>query len=162
MFQPWTKERIAKVSRLIRSLHSAVRELEEEFIDEERNFTLDGHLVGSIGEVVAAYAFGLTLYPPGVQTHDAEASDGKKIQIKLTGGDKSIGLSSKPEYLIVLQLRDHKFSVVYNGPGEAVWGNCSGAARGRGQRPITLKKLGELQPKVPSIQMSEYGLPDLS
>jgi hypothetical protein len=118
--------------------------------------------VGSIGEVVAAYAFGLTLYPPGVQTHDAEASDGKKIQIKLPGGDKSIGLSSKPEYLIVLQLRDHKFSVVYNGPGEAVWDNCSGAARGRGQRPITLKKLRELQPKVPSIQMSEYGLPDLS
>ena len=139
-----------------------MRELEEEFIDEERKFTLDGHLVGSIGEVVAAYAFGLTLYPPGVETHDAEASDGKKVQIKLTGGVRGIGLSSKPDYLIVLQLRDHKFSVVYNGPGEPVWDNCRGDARNRGQLQIGLRKLRELQPDVPSIPMTEYGLPDLS
>jgi hypothetical protein len=162
MFQPWTKERIDKVSRLIRSLHSVVRELEEEFIDEERKFTLDGHLVGSIGEVVAAYAFRLTLYPPGVETHDAVASDGKKVQIKLTGGVRGVGISSKPDFLIVLQLRDHKFSVVYNGPGEPVWVNCRGDAQGRGQRQISLNKLRELQPDVHSIQMSEYGLPDLS
>jgi len=162
MFQPWTPERIAKISRLIRSLNSAVKELEEEFVNEERNFTLDGHLVGSIGEVVAAYAFGLTLYPPGMETHDAEAADGKKVQIKLTGGVRSVGISSRPDFLIVLQLRDHKFSVVYNGPGEPVWAICRGDAQARGQRQISLRKLKELQPEFYSIPMSDYGLPDLS
>ncbi len=34
---------------------------------------LTGHLVGSLGDVVAAYSFGLTLYPPSTETHDAES-----------------------------------------------------------------------------------------
>jgi hypothetical protein len=53
----WTSDRTAKVGRLIKSLYDVVRELEKEFVDEKRKFTLDGHLVGSIGEVVAAYSF---------------------------------------------------------------------------------------------------------
>jgi hypothetical protein len=114
MPNPWTKERTAKVSRLIRSMYAVVKELEEEFVDDERRFTLDGHLVGSISEVVAAYAFGLTLYPPSNKTHDAETEDGRKVQVKLTGGTRGIVLSSEPDYLIVLQLQDYKFKVVYN------------------------------------------------
>jgi hypothetical protein len=162
MVEPWTNERNAKVSRLIRSLYDVVNELEEEFIDEERKFTLDGHLVGSIGEVVAAYTFGLTLYPPGKETHDAEAENGRKVQIKLTGGIRGIALSSKPDYLIVLQLRDLKFSVVYNGPGAPVWERCGGNLDAPGQHPIGLRALRELQPETPSIAMKEHGLPDLS
>ena len=142
-------------------MYSVVKELEEEFVNEERKFTLDGHLVGSIGEVVAAYAFGLTLYPPGIETHDAEAEDGKRVQVKLTGGTNSISLSSKPDHLIVLQLRDYQFSVVYNGPGAAVWDRCGGDPAIRGQRPIRLSILRSLQPDEPSIRMKDHGLPDL-
>ena len=51
----WSKVRIAKVRLLIKSLYSVVKELEDEFVDERRKFTLDGHLIGRlIGEVVAA------------------------------------------------------------------------------------------------------------
>jgi hypothetical protein len=63
---------------------------EEEFVTDERKFTLDGHLVGSIGEVVAACAFGLTLYPSGTDTHDGESEDGRRVQIKLTGGIRGV------------------------------------------------------------------------
>lgn len=56
-YDPWDKNRVYKVNRLIRSLYYVVKELEEEFVDEYRKFTLDGHLVGSIGEVVAAYSY---------------------------------------------------------------------------------------------------------
>ncbi|MGA2817875.1 MAG: hypothetical protein ABSE67_16570 [Xanthobacteraceae bacterium] len=90
----WTSDRTAKVGRLIQSLYDVVRQLENEFVDEKRKFTLDGHLVGSVGEVVAAYSFGLTLLPASEKTHDAK-KDGKMIQIKLTGGNKSVALSSK-------------------------------------------------------------------
>jgi len=51
-----------------------VAELEKEF--EGRRFTPDGHLVGSIGEVVAAYAFGLKLLPASNERHDAVAANG--------------------------------------------------------------------------------------
>jgi hypothetical protein len=142
-------------------MYAVVRELEEEFVTEERKFTLDGHLVGSIGEVVAAYAFGLTLYPSGSDTHDGETEDGRKVQIKLTGGIRGIGLSSEPDFLIVLQLRDYKFSVVYNGPGAPVWGKCHGNPEARGQRPIALALLRKLQPDVSPIQIKEHGLPIL-
>jgi hypothetical protein len=48
-----------------------------------RKFTLDGHLVGSIGEVVAAYMFGLDLMPASTLGHDALAPDGRRVEIKL-------------------------------------------------------------------------------
>ena len=81
----WSAERTAKMRDLIRQLYSVVAALEEEF--EGRKFTPDGHLVGSIGEVVAAYAFGLTYLPASSEVHDAVAADGTKVQIKLTGGN---------------------------------------------------------------------------
>ena len=59
--QVWHEDRSTKLRDLIRQLYTVVAALEEEF--EGRRFTPDGHLVGSIGEVVAAYAFNLTLLP---------------------------------------------------------------------------------------------------
>jgi Family of unknown function (DUF6998) len=53
--------RTAKIRDLLRQLYSVVAALEEEF--GVRKFTPDGHLVGSIGEVDAAYAFNLKLLP---------------------------------------------------------------------------------------------------
>jgi len=159
----WTSDRTTKVGRLIKSLYDVVRELEKEFVDEKRKFTLDGHLVGSIGEVVAAYSFGLTLLPPSEKTHDAK-KDGKMIQIKLTGGNDSVALSSKPEHLIVLQLQNLKFCLVYNGPGAEPWAKCSGDPAKRGQRPIRLTMLKKLQgqvsesDKIPPVR----DLPDFS
>ena len=84
--ETWSEERLAKIRDLIRQLYSVVRKLEEEF--EGRRFTPDGHLVGSIGEVIAAYVFGLKLLPASNETHDATAQDGMQVQIKLTGGKK--------------------------------------------------------------------------
>ena len=110
---------------------------------------------------MAAYAFGLTLYPSGSNTHDGQTEDGRKVQVKLTGGIRGIGLSSEPDYLIVLQLRDYKFSVVYNGLGAPVWSKCSGDPELRGQRHIALALLRKLQPDVSPIQIKDHGFPNL-
>jgi hypothetical protein len=45
----------------VAAIYKAVEELETLY--PGRKFTPDGHLVGSIGEVVAAQEFKLTLYP---------------------------------------------------------------------------------------------------
>ena len=68
----------------------------------ERKFTLDGHLVGSIGEVVAAKALGLKLYPMSQPGHDAYDANGD-VQIKMTAG-KSISSYAKCDRLVVLRV----------------------------------------------------------
>jgi len=59
-----------------------VNALERDF--EGRKFTLDGHLVGSIGEFLGSYHYGLELLPASTKTHYAKDKYGNQIQIKTT------------------------------------------------------------------------------
>lgn len=127
------------------ALQAIVRRLEDRF--PGRRFTLDGHLVGSIGEVWAAYRFGLKLLKASAKTHDAVAPDGRHVQVKATGG-KSISISSRPQHLIVLRLeRDGGATTIYNGPGRKPW-MAAGKKQKNGQRSLSLAKLRALQEKV--------------
>ena len=56
----YTQEKMDAVKTQVQKLVEIVAELEAEF--PGRHFTLDGHLVGSIGEVMAAYYYGIELY----------------------------------------------------------------------------------------------------
>jgi hypothetical protein len=112
-------EPIEKIPELIRGLYEIVDELEQLFPD--RHFTLDGHLVGSIGEVLARYHYDITLLPTGTKTHDGQSPDGKKVQIKATQRNQ-IDLTSEPDYLLVFKIKsDGTSEEVYNGPGHLVW-----------------------------------------
>lgn len=130
---------LGELPKLLNDLYDVVSRLEA--IAPGRKFTPDGHLVGSIGETVAAYAYGLELLPASVKQHDARTRDGRCVQIKLTQGT-SVALSYDCEHLLVLQLsRSTGFIEVYNGPGAPVWQEIeSKAAVGR-QRQITLSGL---------------------
>ena len=135
-----------KVARYLDDLYGASEGLEGMF--PGRKFTLDGHLVGSIGEVVAAYMFDLDLNPASTQGHDAKTSDGRDVEIKLTQG-KSVAIRHEPEHLIVLQrAKGQQVRVVFNGPGAIVW-NAAGKMQKNGQRPIGLSKLSTLAESVP-------------
>lgn len=68
---------------------------------------LNGHLVGSIGEVLVAEAYGLTLMENSSPVHDAISPNGRKVQIKATQGNR-ISISSEPEYLIAIH-KDENF-----------------------------------------------------
>ncbi len=95
------RENIELVHTKIQEIYSVVNELETAF--PGRKFTPDGHLVGSIGEVLATYHYGVELLQASTETHDALSKDGKLIQIKATQG-KNIGIRSEPEHLIVLKI----------------------------------------------------------
>jgi hypothetical protein len=139
-------ERVKQIPVLVRELYSIVRRLERLF--PERRFTLDGHLVGSIGEVLAANAYGLELLPASAEGHDARATNGTLVQIKATQV-KSIALRSEPEHLLVLRiLPDGRAEEVYNGPGALAWSNA-GKMQKNGQRPIAISKLTKLMEGVP-------------
>ena len=126
------------LSDKIKELYRITGELESEY--PGRTFTPDGHLVGSIGEVLVAEHYGLELLPNSTKTHDAVSKDGKYIQIKATQKD-SIAISSEPDHLIVIKLlSDGSWREIYNGPGKPAWDNA-GKLQKNGQRPISLSKL---------------------
>ena len=134
-----------RVPELVRRLYALVAEFEKLF--PGRAFTPDGHLVGSIGEVIAAYEYELSLHAPSNHTHDAISIDGRQIEIKATQG-KSVALRAEPEHLIVLHLdKEGKTTEVFNGPGDLVWSQC-GAMQKNGQRPISVTKLRALMQNV--------------
>ncbi len=139
------KKPIQEIPQLITELYALVSRLETLF--PGRRFTPDGHLVGSIGEVLVAHAYDLELLPSSYEGHDAKAKDGRLVQIKATQV-RSIGISSQPIHLLVIQIqRDGSFDEIYNGPGEIAW-NASGNMQKNGQRPITLYRLKNLMKDI--------------
>ena len=95
--------------------------------------------MGSIGEVIAAEEFNLTLYPMSHKGHDAFDAAGP-VQIKMTSG-RSVSMNDCCTRLIVIRvLSPEEAEVVYDGSGEPVWKNA-GKIQRNGQRTISLSKL---------------------
>jgi hypothetical protein len=137
---------LAAVPGLVRQLYGIVAILEQRF--PGRKFTPDGHLVGSIGEVIAASRYGLSLLPGSAERHDAKTADGRLVQIKATQS-KSVGLRSAPEHLLVLFLRpDGEADEIFNGPGKLAWAEA-GSMQRNGQRSVGLTRLRKLMKQVP-------------
>lgn len=130
---------LSSLPQLLSDSYRSVAALKE--IAPDRSFTLDGHLVGSIGEVVAAYAHDLKLEKTGKKGFDAIAPDGREVQIKPTQG-KRIAISHDCTHLLVLGF-DEKvgFVEVYNGSGRPVWSLIGHKAAAGRQRPITVARL---------------------
>src|SRR5271156_6477480 len=118
-------------------IYKAAAELEALY--PGRKFTPDGHLVGSIGEVIAAAALGLTLYPMSKPGHDAYDSNGD-VQIKMTAGN-SVAMYATSIRLVVLRIvSPEEAEIVYDGPGGQAWDRALKMAK-NGQRVISLAKL---------------------
>lgn len=132
---------------LLKSIYDAVDELERMF--PGRHFTPDGHLVGSLGEALAAHHYGITLSQASAECHDGLCGK-RQVQVKATQGDR-VALSSEPEHLLVLRLnRDGTFAEEYNGPGSSVWALVSHKPRPKnGQYQTSLSALRRLMVDVP-------------
>lgn len=78
-----------EVTALLDDLYTASSRLEVMF--PGRKFTLDGHLVGSVGEVIAANMFDLELATASSLGDDALARDGRQVEIKSRQG-KSVAI----------------------------------------------------------------------
>ena len=138
----------AQVRTLLDQLYSAATSLEELFAG--RKFTLDGHLVGSIGEVIAAYMFDLNLFRGSNKGHDATTRDGCNVEVKLTQS-RSIAIRHQPDHLIVLfRNKQGPTKVIFNGPGNIAW-EQAGSMQSNGQRSISLTRLCALDKQIVEI-----------
>lgn len=147
----YTQNEMKRLSQQIQQLFKISAELELDF--PRRKFTLDGHLIGSIGEVIAAFHYNLELLTSSSEKHDAVSADGRFIQIKATQGNRFIGLRSEPDYMIVLWINSKSGETIeiYNGPGALVWEMC-GKLVSTGERRISLSLLKQIATRIPESQ----------
>jgi hypothetical protein len=110
----------------IKELLAITKKLREKYIHLKKNFSLDGKLVGDIGEVLAAEKYGLDLFKENEPIHDAKeiATPGRMVQIKSTFkgycyfpyGDDRI-----PEHFLSIQiLETGEIVEIFNGPGQFI------------------------------------------
>jgi len=97
-------------------------------IDHGRSFTLDGKLVGDIGEVLAAVKYGLMLLPENNHKHDAKENDTERlVQIKSSFSNRSFfpcDESKIPDYYLAIKINeDGTLEELFNGTGKYVFDN---------------------------------------
>jgi len=142
------------LSDLIAQLYVLVQKLEAL---TGRPFTPDGHMVGSIGEVLVRDTYNLELNPPSTKGHDASDLNSRNIEIKATQGNRGVAFRSCPDFAIVIRLeKDGTFELVYNGPGRLVWDGKNLDDKkmpSNGQHVVSLKDLRRLN-KTPEAQAS--------
>jgi hypothetical protein len=125
----------------IAKIYEAVAELKGRY--PGRPFTPDGHLVGSIGEVVAREVFKFDLYPPSNKGHDAKCEVRGDVEIKITAGS-NVAFRGDCNHLIVLQIvSSHEAEIVYDGPGAPVLA-VAGKVASNGQRRASISRIRAL------------------
>ncbi len=85
-----------------------------------RAFTIDGRLVGDVGEVIAALEYDIVLHDVSQPTHDGTTSGGRNVQIKATFKE-SLTFRRTPDYYLGFRLYpDGSHEEVFNGPGRLI------------------------------------------
>jgi hypothetical protein len=93
--------------------------LQTEF--SQRRFTIDGRLVGDIGEIIAAADFDIQLDDVSQAVHDGRTPAGHGVQIKATF-QNDLTFKTTPEFYLGFKLfQDGRHEVVFNGPGQIIF-----------------------------------------
>lgn len=103
----------------IKELLNIVERLSTSYAHCNKKFTLDGRLLGDIGEVLVEQTYDVTLFQDLAKHHDAKCSQGRLVQIKATMKKHlTFPADHVPDYLIGIRIRpDGGFDTIYNGPG---------------------------------------------
>jgi hypothetical protein len=106
----------------IKKLFVIIGKLQNKY--KNRKFTLDGRLVGDIGEVIVERDYNVILFENMEKIHDGYSGD-KKVQIKATFKDSLTFPDNEnkiPEYYIGIKINnDGTYEEIYNGPGINIW-----------------------------------------
>lgn len=107
------------IPEAVKQLLDIVGKLRASYATSNKQFTLDGRLVGDIGEVLAAEAYDITLFDDLQKHHDATCSDGRLVQIKATmKSSLTFPVDHVPDYYIGIKIHDDgSFAEIFNGPG---------------------------------------------
>lgn len=137
-------------------IHEAVKEMLK-IVDElhqaypKKKFTLDGRLVGDMGEILVEGDYDLELYEGLEKHHDGETPDGRRVQIKTTMKKSlTFPVDHIPHYYIGIQVHnDGTYTEIFNGPGAVAWESVKNRkATKTNLHSVTISALSKLQVKV--------------
>lgn len=102
----------------LKQIFSGIRQLKKALPSKE--FTIDGRLVGDIGEAIVQRDYDITLYDGLAKDYDGETSCGKKVQIKATFKD-SLTFKKVSDYYLGIKIHeDGSYEEIFNGPGGVI------------------------------------------
>jgi hypothetical protein len=93
---------------------------------KQKRFTLDGRLVGDLGEVIASHIFDLKLTETQETGFDATIASGpnskEEVEVKCRRRSINMSFDRLPRHLIVLKILkgDHRCEISYAGPGSVL------------------------------------------
>jgi len=105
------------VQDAVKQLLQVVEQLRSTY--PKKKFTLDGRLIGDLGETLAEGEYDIEIYDSLKKHYDAETHDGRQIQIKATMKNSlTFPVDHVPDYYLGIQIHaDGTFAEVFNGPG---------------------------------------------
>lgn len=105
------------IKQAVSQMLQIVEQLQESY--PRKKFTLDGRLIGDIGEILVADAYDVELFEDVKKQYDGKTGDGHLVQIKATMKDTvSFPVDSIPDYFLAIKINlDGTFREVFNGPG---------------------------------------------
>jgi hypothetical protein len=137
-----------ELPKSVAKIYEAVAELSAEY--PGRPFTPDGHLIGSIGEVVASVKSlqekhsASSFMTPSNKHHDARCTLRGDVEVKITAG-KNISMRGPCNHLIVLKVVSPQYAeIVFDGSGIGLWEDA-GKTASNGQRRVSLVSLEDWQ-----------------
>lgn len=137
----------------VKQLLGIVQRLHRAF--PHKAFTLDGRLVGDLGEVLVEQVYDLTLLE-GLQKHyDAKTPDGKHVQIKATmKANVTFPVDHTPDYYLAVKIHpDGRLEEIFNGPGSIVRALIKGRkATKTNLHSISIGALGKVQGDVAATE----------
>jgi len=106
------------ICNAIRKLLEIVESLQKEY--PKKKFTLDGRLVGDIGEILVEKNYDIKLFDGLSKHHDGQTSDKRFVQIKATMKNSlTFPADYIPGYYLGIKIHpDGTFTEIFNGPGK--------------------------------------------
>ncbi len=106
------------ISKALGLIFQGIESLKTAF--PNRRFTIDGRLVGDIGEIIAALEYDVILDDIAQPDHDGRTTDGRRVQIKATFKER-LTFKTVPDYYLGFKLhKDGSYDEIYNGPGRII------------------------------------------
>jgi hypothetical protein len=137
------------IPKAVEQLLAIVEELRDEF--PKKRFTLDGRLVGDIGEALAEQLYALTVFDRLEKHHDAKTDDGRLVQVKATmQGTLTFPADHIPDYYLGLSIdASGTATEVFNGPGKLVYEVVRNRKRPKNNlHSLSVRALRELDKRV--------------
>ena len=158
-----TDECVDKMLMIYKNMVSEVSDLEKLF--PGRHFTLDGHLIGSIGEAFAKEYYGIDLAVASNPIYDGTIN-GYYVQIKTVQQDRVViryasseEINSKLLLLVLYLNKTGTFYEVFNGPVEVLLNSKINIDKNSCIH-ISVNKLIELQKAHKMYRLDHYGKVD--